>query len=126
MNRGNVIAQFGLSVNHASSDLSRSIGLAPFNMNYDHSLRTYVRQPGFKPTFDKLDAGRYLTQLRSFADGILDQDDCCIGGLPAYDSAPTLARGVDPEILRSVVEAIRRIPIPPRGHTMIADRAFEP
>ena len=108
VNRSDVMEQFGLSVNQASSDLSRYIGLAPHNMDYDRSLRTYVRQPGFKPVFDKLDAGRYLAQLRSVADGILDQDDCWIAGLPAYDSAPTPARGVDPANLRSVVDAIRR------------------
>lgn len=108
VNRSDVMTQFGLSVNQASSDLSRYIDLAPHNMDYDRSLRTYVRQPGFKPVFDKLDAGRYLAQLRSVADGILDQDDCWIAGLPAYDSAPTPARGVAPATLRSVVDAIRR------------------
>lgn len=108
VNRSDVMTQFGLSVNQASSDLSRYIGLAPQNMDYDRSLRTYVRQPGFKPVFDKLDAGRYLAQLRSIADGILDKDDSWIAGLPAYDSAPTPVRGVDPSTLRSVVEAIRR------------------
>ena len=108
VNRSDVMEQFGLSVNQASSDLSRYIGLAPHNMDYDRSLRTYVRQPGFKPVFDKLDAGRYLAQLRSVADGILDQDDCWIAGLPDYDSAPTPARGVDPATLRSVVDAIRQ------------------
>ncbi len=108
VNRSDVMAQFGLSVNQASSDLSRYIGLAPHNMDYDRSLRTYVRQPGFRPVFDKLDAGRYLAQLRSVADGILDQDDCWIASLPVYDSAPTPARGVAPATLRSVVDAIRR------------------
>ena len=108
VNRSDVMTQFGLSVNQASSDLSRYIGLAPHNMDYDRSLRTYVRQPSFKPVFDKLDAGRYLAQLRSVADGILDHDDCWIAGLPAYDSAPTPARGVDPATLRSVVDAIRQ------------------
>ncbi|MCA3451753.1 MAG: WYL domain-containing protein [Rhodobacter sp.] len=108
VNRSDVMTQFGLSVNQASSDLSRYIGLDPYNMDYDHSLRTYVRQSGFKPVFDKLDAGRYLAQLRSVVDGILDQDDCWIAGLPAYDSAPTPARDVDPATLRSVVDAIRR------------------
>ena len=108
VNRSDVMTQFGLSVNQASSDLSRYIGLAPHNMDYDRSLRTYVRQPGFKPVFDKLDTGRYLAQLRSVADGILDQDDCWIAGLPTYDSAPTPARGVDPATLRSVVDAIHR------------------
>ena len=108
VNRSDVMEQFGLSVNQASSDLSRYIGLAPHNMDYDRSLRTYVRQPGFKPVFDKLDAGRYLAQLRSVADGILDHDDCWIASLPVYDSAPTPARGVAPATLRSVVDAIRR------------------
>jgi hypothetical protein len=108
VNRSDVMTQFGLSVNQASSDLSRYIGLAPNNMDYDRSLRTYVRQPGFRPVFGKLDAGRYLAQLRSVADGILDHDDCWIAELPAYDSAPTPARGVDPATLRSVVNAIRR------------------
>jgi hypothetical protein len=108
VNRSDVMTQFGLSVNQASADLSRYIGLAPDNMDYDRSLRTYVRQPGFKPVFGKLDAGRYLAQLCSVADCILDQDDCWIAGLPDYDSAPTPARGVNPATLRSVVYAIRR------------------
>ena len=108
VNRSDVMAQFGLSVNQASADLSRYTGLAPDNMDYDRSLRTYVRQPGFKPVFDKLDAERYLAQLRSVADGILGQDDCWIAGLPDYDSAPTPTRGVAPATLRSVVDAIRR------------------
>ena len=88
VNRSDVMTQFGLSVNQASSDLSRYIGLAPQNMDYDRSLRTYVRQPGFRPVFDKLDAGRYLAQLRSVADGILDQDDCWIAGLPTTIPPP--------------------------------------
>jgi predicted DNA-binding transcriptional regulator YafY len=77
-------------------------------MDYDRSLRTYVRQTGFKPVFDKLDAGRYLAQLRSVADGILDRDDCWLANPPSYDAAPTPARGINPQILREVVAAIRR------------------
>lgn len=108
VNRSDVMEQFGLSVNQASSDLNRYIGLAPYNMDYNRSLRTYVRQPGFKPVFDKLDAGRYLAQLRSVTEGILDRDDCWIADLPRHDSAPTPARGVDPVTLRSIIDAIRR------------------
>ena len=108
VNRSDVMAQFGLSVNQASADLNRYIGLAPDNMVYDKSARTYVRGPGFEPVFGKLDAGRYLAQLRSCADGILDRRDSWIAELPAYDSAPTPARGVDPETLRRIVGGIRR------------------
>ena len=58
VNRSDVMTQFGLSVNQASSDLSRYIGLAPHNMNYDRSLRTYVRQPGFRPPPEARSANR--------------------------------------------------------------------
>jgi hypothetical protein len=108
VNRSDVMEKFGLSVNQASSDLSRYIRLAPANMTYDKSLRTYVRNTDFTSVFNKLDAGRYLAQLRSLADDIMNTNDTWIAELPSYDAAPTPARGVDPVILRSVVGAIRR------------------
>ena len=108
VNRSDVMEQFGLSVNQASADLNRYIGFAPDNMVYDKSARTYVRGSDFKPVFDKLDAGRFLAQLRSIADGILEQKDCWIADLPNYDAAPTPARGINAMTLRSVVDAIRR------------------
>jgi len=103
-----VAEQFGLSVNQASADLNRYIGLAPDNMLYDKSARTYVRGPNFKAQFLEPDASRYLAQLRSVADGILDRDDSWIANLPPYAAAPTPVRGVNPVTLRSVVGAIRR------------------
>lgn len=108
VNRIDVMQQFGLSVNQASADLNRYIALAPNNMVYDKSARTYVRGPEYSAQFLKPDASRYLAQLRSLADGILDSDDTWIAELPSYDAAPTPARGVDPVTLRSVVGAIRR------------------
>lgn len=108
VNRSDVMEQFGLSVNQASSDLSRYISFAPDNMTYDKSARTYVRGPGFKPVFGKLDAVRYLAQLRSLEEGILDRDDCWIADVPDVGSTPTPARGVQSETLRAVVGAIRR------------------
>mgnify|MGYP005846345305 CR=1 FL=1 len=75
---------------------------------YDKSARTYVRGSEFTPQFLEPDASRYLAQLRSVAEGILDREDSWIAGLPPYASAPTPVRGVNPETLRSVVGAIRR------------------
>ena len=77
-------------------------------MVYDKSARTYVRGSGFKPQFLEPDASRYLAQLRSVADGILDREDSWIADLPPYASAPTPVRGVSPVTLRAVVGAIRR------------------
>ena len=108
MNRSDLMEQFGVSVNQASTDLNRYIGFAPDNIVYDKSARTYVRGSSFKPQFLEPDASRYLAQLRSVADGILDREDSWIAELPAFSSAPTPVRGVNPETLRSVVDAIRR------------------
>ena len=108
VNRIDVMQQFGVSVNQASSDLNRYIALAPDNMVYDKSARTYVRGPDFDYKFRPPDAAHYLAQLRLIADDVLERDDCWIPDLPPYASAPTPVRGVDPVTLRSVVGAIRR------------------
>lgn len=108
VNRGDLMATFGVSVNQASADLNRYIGMASDNIAYDKSARTYIRGPKFTPLFLKPDAGRYLSQLRSVADGILDRAAAWIGQLPSYDAAPTPVRGVNAETLRSVISAIHR------------------
>ncbi len=108
VNRSDLMDQFGVSVNQASTDLNRYIGFAPDNMFYDKSARTYVRGSDFKAQFLEPDASRYLTQLRSLSDGILDRKDSWIANLPSYASAPAPVRGVSPVTLRSVVGAIRR------------------
>ncbi len=108
VNRSDLMEQFGISVNQASADLNRYIGLAPENMVYDKSVRTYVLTPEFRAHFSEPDASKYLAQLRSVADGILDREDAWITELPPFASAPTPVRGVNPATLRSVVAAIRR------------------
>lgn len=108
VNRGDLMSAFGVSVNQASTDLNRYIGMVPQNMHYDKSARAYVRGAEFTPQFLKPDASRYLAQLRSVADGILDRADAWIGQFPSYDAAPTPVRGVNAKTLRSVVAAIRR------------------
>jgi len=108
VNRGDLMDAFGVSVNQASTDLNRYIGMAPDNMTYDKSARTYIRGSAFDPLFLKPDASRYLSQLRSVADGILDPSDAWIGQFPSYDAAPTPVRGVYAKTLRSVIAAIRR------------------
>ena len=108
MNRGDLMDAFGVSVNQASTDLNCYIAIAPDNMIYDKSARACVRGSGFDPMFLKPDASRYYSQLRSVADGILDQSDARIGQFPSCDVVPTPVRRVSVESLRSVVAAIWR------------------
>lgn len=108
VNRSDLMDQFGLSINQASSDLNRYLGFAPDNMVYDKSARTYVRAAKFKGHFLEPDARRYLTQLRSVASGTLDIQDAWIAHFPPFEAAPMPVRGVDPVTLRAVVGGIRR------------------
>jgi hypothetical protein len=108
VNRSDLIDVFGVSVNQASTDLNRYIAMAPDNMAYDKSSRTYIRCSGFEARFLEPDASFYLSKLRSVADGIVDRSDTWVGKFPSYDCAPTPVRGVDAKTLRSVVAAIRR------------------
>jgi predicted DNA-binding transcriptional regulator YafY len=108
VNRGDLIEAFGISVNQASTDLNRYLGLSPDNMYYDKSAKTYVRGPEFKPQYLQPDASRYLSQLHSLGEGILETSESWIGRLPSFEAAPTPARGVNAKTLRTVVAAIHR------------------
>jgi hypothetical protein len=108
VNRGDLIEAFGISVNQASTDLNRYLALSPDNMYYDKSAKTYVRGPEYKPQFLQPDASRYLSQLHSLGEGILEPSEGWIGKLPSFDATPTPARGVNAKTLRAVVAAIRR------------------
>ena len=108
VNRSDLIDKFSVSQNQASGDLNRYIALAPDNMVYDKSGKTYLRSSSFSPLFLKPDATQFLSQVRSVAEGIVAPEDAWIGNFPAFDAAPSPARGIDPVVLRSIVIAIRR------------------
>lgn len=108
VNRSDLIDKFGVSPNQASGDLNRYIALAPDNMVYDKSGKTYVRASAFRPLFLKPDATQFLSQVRSVAEGIITPEEAWIGNLPAFDATPAPARGIDPVVLRSIVTANKR------------------
>jgi hypothetical protein len=106
VNRGDLMAAFGISINQASTDLNRYLGMAPGNMVYDKSARAYVRGDRFAPLFLKPDPASYLSQLRSLSDGIVTQEETWIGQMPDFDTVRSPARGIDAGHLRAVLQAI--------------------
>lgn len=106
VNRSDLMAAFGISINQASADLNRYLGMAPGNMVYDKSARTYVRGDRFEPLFLRTDPACYLSQLRSISDGIATQEETWIRQLPAFDTVRSPGRGTDAGNLRAVLEAI--------------------
>ena len=108
VNRADIIEMFDVSVPQASKDLTLYQERAPLNAIYDKSAKRYIASDQFQPCFLRPDPAGYLNQLRSISEGILDQSHAWIGQSLPYDAAPTPVRGVNAEILRSVVAAIRR------------------
>ena len=107
MNRKDLMNTFGVSVNQASTDLNRYLRLAPENMTYDKSARTYVRSPHFSPLFVRVDADQYLSQLRLVHSGVMDHEDAWIRTYPEFDNVLSPARNVSAETLQMVLEALR-------------------
>ena len=97
-----------MSVPQASKDLTLYQERAPQNAVYDKSAKRYVASNEFQPCFLKPDAGQYLNQLRSVAEGILASSKSWIAHSPPYAGPPIPARGVNNDTLRTVLAAIRQ------------------
>ena len=107
INRSDITEFFGVSVPQASKDLAQYQELAGANIRYDRSQKRYFASDKFSPVFLRPDADRYLSQLRSIADKVLEPDETWLSRAPSFDAMPTPHRRVDPFILRSIVDAIR-------------------
>jgi len=108
INRADIMEQFGVSVPQASKDLSLYEQKAPGNLAYDKRQKCYVPAPGFKPTFLKPEADRYLTQLRTVSDREISVDETWLSDMPEMDAMPVPHRRVDVDVLRGVLAAVRK------------------
>lgn len=107
VNRSDLIDFFGISVPQSSADLARYQELAPNNLAYDKSLKTYVAGSGYQPAFFTPSADAYLAQLRLTAAGVIAPDESTVANAPAFSVVPVLRRHLAPAILQSVLRAIR-------------------
>lgn len=107
VNRADLIQEFGISVPQASLDLTRYQEVAPANMVYDKSAKTYVASADFRPSFFKPDADSYLNSLRSISDQVVAPEQTWIGRLPEFAALPLPRRITKPEHLRAILGAIR-------------------
>jgi predicted DNA-binding transcriptional regulator YafY len=105
VNRRDLIERFGISEQQASGDLTRYQELAPDNLVYDKSAKTYRAAPAFSPRLLNPDTADVLSRLRLTAEGVA-ADHPLIGAL-SLGIAPAPARPVDPGTLRVIIRAIR-------------------
>ncbi len=107
INRGDLIDYFGISVPQASSDLALYQEVAEGNIFYDKTAKTYVAASCFRPKFFDPSADRYLADLRLLSDSLLGEDESWVRETAPYAIVPVLRRRIEPNILRSVIDAIR-------------------
>lgn len=106
INRRDVTDFFKISVPQASADISRYAELAPGNLAYDTSSRTYVAAPAFAPHFESSGARQYLSQLLALERQILTSDQAFLAFRPPMASVPLPNRAVEPKTLALVLRAI--------------------
>jgi hypothetical protein len=106
INRGDVTKFFKISVPQASADIARYTELAPENLAYDTSSRTYVVTSAFNPRYETSGPGQYLSQLLALERQILASDQAFIAFRPPMASVPLPNRTLEPKTLALIVQAI--------------------
>jgi predicted DNA-binding transcriptional regulator YafY len=107
INRADIMKYFSVSVPQASKDLSQYQTLAPDNIKYDRSLKRYFKSDKFAPLFLKIDADRFLGQLRGLAAHEETLTDIWLSHPPELDMVRLPQRHVDAFLLHNAVEAVR-------------------
>ncbi len=107
INRTDLVDYFGISVPQASLDIGSYGALAPANLRYDHSSKTYVATEEFDAVFPRNGARRYLAELLAVETGVVEADAIfsCHGPDVYAVSAP--ARALDERTVAGLVKAIR-------------------
>lgn len=106
INRRDVTEFFKISVPQASADIARYAELAPGNLEYDTSSRTYVATSAFVPRYESSGARQYLSQLLALERQILTSDRAFLAFRPPMASVPLPNRAVEPETLALLLKAI--------------------
>lgn len=106
INRRDLREFFKISVPQASNDISTYSKLAPHNLTYDTSTRTYLATPDFSPAFDTTGPRQYLSQLLALEREVLPNEHSFISQRPAVASVPLPSRTIDRDTLVLVLQAI--------------------
>jgi hypothetical protein len=115
LNRSDLTRFFRISVPQASLDLATYQELAPENMAYDRTQKTYVASPSFKPVLTSHDSGSYLNELLQREIGTVAASDSFIGWAPPVANLPSPNRQVDPRVLISLIRAMQK------GEALVVD-----
>ncbi|WP_158807806.1 YafY family protein [Beijerinckia sp. L45] len=108
LNRSDLENTFSISTPQASVDIRQYREIAGDNISYNATEKAFLPAPGIKPRFLTVSADRLLIQLRAWLTGALPRRDLWFKAMPSIDMAPDLARHVDPDCLRLVLQAMAK------------------
>ena len=108
INRMDLTEHFGISVPQASLDIAKYTELAPSNLTYDRSSKTYTAASDFQPLYQRSSAQRYLAELLATKMGVIEPAASFIGSAPEADWAPSPWRTINEQTVEAVVRAIRQ------------------
>ena len=107
VNRGELVEFFRISTQQASADLANYSQLAPQNMEYDKSLKTYRATGSFQPVITTDDAQSYLSELLGLSVGTLAPSASFIGWHPPHDFVRYPVRPIKTDTLLKIHWAIK-------------------
>jgi hypothetical protein len=107
VNRGDVVDFFRVSIQQASADLAAYAQLAPRNLRYDKTGKTYRATEDFKPILAQADAQAFLDQLAAVSRGTALSSGSFLGWRPPYDLVRLPARPISTGLLLRLLWAIR-------------------
>lgn len=107
VNRGELVDFFGISTQQASTDLAMYINIAPQNIEYDKSQKTYRATSEFKPVIARDDTHAFLNELAGLVTGTLKPSASLIGWRPPCDLVRYPVRPIRTAILLRLLWAIR-------------------
>jgi len=102
VNRGDLTAEFGISIPQASVDFTKYQEMAPNNVSYNSSAKYYEPTGSFSPIFIELSADAYFSTILCSP-----TESIAICGSDYVAAVPNPSRIIDLDVLRTLVQSIK-------------------
>ena len=107
LNRKDLIDTFGISAQQASADISTYEQIAPKNLSYDATQKSYFRSDEFVPALIGTSTQRFLLQLVAIESGWMDREETWFEERQTIEITTLTKKRVDTNVLMNVLDAIR-------------------
>lgn len=102
VNRGDLTAEFGISIPQASVDFTKYQEMAPQNISYNSSAKQYEPTETFSPIFIELSADAYFSTILCSP-----TESIATCGSDYVAAVPNPSRVISLDVLRTLVQAIK-------------------